>query len=116
LRRDAGPALPAARGWLALLDAGGEAGEILADAPELGLDHRHHRGGEFDPGPGEKGLDQHQQNLAEPVCRGKGGGVVHVIKLVWVATAGQVEFSVSANGRKKSYPQMTQMMTSDGRR
>jgi hypothetical protein len=67
---------------LALLDAGGEAGEILADAPELGLDHRQHRRGEFDPGLGEKGLDQHHQKFGEAICRGEGGGVVHVITLI----------------------------------
>jgi hypothetical protein len=77
---------------LPLFDAGGEAGEILADAQDPGLDHRDHRGRQFDPGLGNQGLDQQQQQLAEAVCyRGKGGSVVHTIKLVWMMGAGQAE-------------------------
>jgi hypothetical protein len=67
---------------LALGDRLGEAGEILADAPELGLDHRDHRRREFDPGLGDKGLDHHQQEGAEAICRGKGRGVFHTLTLV----------------------------------
>lgn len=78
----AGQPRPAGRDRPALLDAGGEAGEILSDAPELGLDHRPHRRGQFDPRPGEQGLDQHQQDGAEAICRGEGCGVVHVLTLL----------------------------------
>lgn len=85
------PAIPAGRDWLTLLDAGGETGEVLSDAAELGLDHRHDRLGEFYPGLGDDGLDQHQHKDAEPICRGEGGGVFHTLKLVWMAPPGQAK-------------------------
>ncbi len=83
-RFSAGPALPAARHRLAFLDACGQTGEIFADAAKLGLDARHHARREFSSGLGDDELDQHQQKLVEPVCRGKGGGVFHPIMLVYM--------------------------------
>jgi hypothetical protein len=91
LRSYSGPALLAGRD-LPFFDAGGEAGEILADTQDPGLDHRDHRGRQFDPGLGNQGLDQQQQQLAEAVCyRGKGGSVVHTLFLPQPAVAGQAE-------------------------
>jgi len=48
----------AGRDRLAFLDGGGEAGELRADAPDLGLDHGEHRRREFDSALGDQGLDQ----------------------------------------------------------
>jgi hypothetical protein len=107
---------------LPLFDAGGEAGEILADAQDPGLDHRDHRGRQFDPGLGDQGLDQQQQQLAEAVrYRGKGGSVVHTPFLLPMPVAGQGEndafrlfFLLRWSIRKKEgYPQMTQIDTDD---
>jgi len=80
--RESGPAFPAGRERFAVLDAGGEAGEIFAHAAELRLDHRQQRRRESSPGLGDDGLDQHQQEGVEPICRGEGGGVFHPKKLV----------------------------------
>jgi hypothetical protein len=67
----------AGRQGFPFFDGGGEAGEIVADAPQMGLDPCDHRGRQLHPrlgGMGDNELEQHQQKFAEPFCRrGEGG-------------------------------------------
>jgi hypothetical protein len=95
-RVSAGPAgscesLACCRRWseFAFADLCCEEGEGFADAFQLVLDLLEQPGGEAHPGPGSDGHDQRQNNGAEAVCRGQGGGVVHANKLVRVAPTGQ---------------------------
>jgi hypothetical protein len=79
------------------LKLGGEEGKSLADAPDIVLDFGDQPRRQEPAGPRQYGLDQTRQDDPEALGRGEVWGVAHVVSVVWMTNAGQVEMTMLVN-------------------